>query len=273
MSLPWYSFFELRGYPVWEHRLARAERRNVAHARTGTPSVQMAPAPLIAVVRGAIALECSPDPVDVWTVVSTLLNAIPPGQPCKTKILKLLYLSSSLFAALTDGGELCSCTIEAWNYGPVATEVFRGWDDHYKALRQGGAKAAEELQKCPFRALAVAATLRMFGDKTAAFLVHLTHEPGTPWSILHSADFYSPVIGLDLMTNHASSNEQVGHVLFHRPPSIFLTSFCFFCPFFVFPFVHCCWKGPALAARSVLGAAARKGLGRVGCCTAGCRSA
>lgn len=102
------------------------------------------------------------------------------------KLQKLLYFAQEASLRKT-GRPLFDDPIEAWQYGPVVPRVYREFKKFGRSpipSRQSLEEAARVLSADDVELLAD--VYSRLADKSAAGLMELTHQPGTPWSQVYN---------------------------------------------------------------------------------------
>ncbi|MDN6595932.1 MAG: DUF4065 domain-containing protein [Lentilactobacillus parabuchneri] len=102
------------------------------------------------------------------------------------KVVKLLYFAFGRYAPTTHGKQFSSPII-AMPYGPVVEEIHTAFNGHRDIISIGLDKQAFDdynlIQKDNEISGLLNDILKDYGDKTAAGLSKITHQPGSPWSL------------------------------------------------------------------------------------------
>ena len=92
------------------------------------------------------------------------------------KIQKLLYISFGFYGVLNRGVMLFDEEIQAWTYGPVIPDVYTY---QHRLPFQPPIDLDPKTKRILDRVIAT------YGKKHPFDLVHLTHQPNTPWSLFY----------------------------------------------------------------------------------------
>lgn len=114
-------------------------------------------------------------------------------KPCKTKVLKLLYLMEERWV-LTTHTPFTGLPFEVWQHGPVEKDVFIDLSDGPVLLHDyvvmcsdgertymGALRNFDEDEFSDNELRMMSDVMKKYGAKTAAELVAVTHRKGSPW--------------------------------------------------------------------------------------------
>lgn len=115
------------------------------------------------------------------------------------KLQKLLYFAHGLHLALR-GMPLIREPVEAWKYGPVFPSLYH----KFKIFFSGPVpinhpyKDSGDVLAADSKAI-IRRTYDVFGQLGAVALANLSHEEGSPWSVVYKAPSGSPYISSQAM--------------------------------------------------------------------------
>ncbi|WP_305084650.1 Panacea domain-containing protein [uncultured Clostridium sp.] len=116
-------------------------------------------------------------------------------------IQKLMFLVEAFYMCITNESQLYECQYKAWNFGPVATQLYKKFKIYGKeeiVLNESqiadGESITEEKKNI------IKAIYEVFKEFSAMDLVKFTHAEGSPWKKAWDNEQYS-VISKEEMKN------------------------------------------------------------------------
>ncbi len=105
------------------------------------------------------------------------------------KLQKLMYFMEGLYMSITDEDFLYNDEFYAWTFGPVCKKLY----DYYKKFESNEISLNEEEKKLvkeipEFNKIFIQSLFKFFGKWSAYDLVELTHEEGSPWSMVYVSE-------------------------------------------------------------------------------------
>jgi uncharacterized phage-associated protein len=143
-------------------------------------------------------------PFDSRAVANKILElAEKYGKPITMmQLIKLVYISHGWWLKASNGEPLTKDTPQAWQYGPVNRNVYHSFRSFGSNPIPTGFRAKDPVTGFPYLGDFSESQERMadsvvqnYGDFHAYRLSDMTHQPGTPWSIVYNGDLgpYSPI--------------------------------------------------------------------------------
>ncbi len=120
------------------------------------------------------------------------------------KLQKLVYIAHGYMLGWKNK-PLCTEPMEAWEYGPVVSEVYHLFKDNGKKPIPVNPNVATDLDGDADAEYIIDGVIDNFGKKSAPELVSLTHQKNTPWYITWektNTRTRSVPIDNDLIKNH-----------------------------------------------------------------------
>ncbi|MCI9000940.1 MAG: DUF4065 domain-containing protein [Clostridia bacterium] len=119
--------------------------------------------------------------------------------PTQLHIQKLMYLFEAYYMNVENVDKLYDCNYQAWNFGPVATPLYKELKVYGKnpiALTEEEREWAEEI---PDKKKKLMKNLyEVFKNFTAMQLVNFTHAEGSPWNNAWNEKTYSEISKKDI---------------------------------------------------------------------------
>ena len=97
------------------------------------------------------------------------------------KLQKLVYFAHGWHLAIT-GKPLLDEVVEAWEYGPVISSLYREFKEFGPEKITRRARCAETIETEAFARKLVERIWDIYGDYTGIQLSNLTHENDSPWT-------------------------------------------------------------------------------------------
>lgn len=145
------------------------------------------------------------DPVAVANKILEVAKESSDPSVTPMQLIKLAYLCHGWMLGLY-GRPLLSESVEAWQYGPVVRSIYKAVSKHrdkpveYPIKNMFGHSANEEFDEAELDI--IQQVYRIYGGWSGLSLSNLTHQPGTPWSIVWSGKGKNSVISNDLIESH-----------------------------------------------------------------------
>ena len=120
------------------------------------------------------------------------------------QLQKLVYIAHGYMLGWKNK-PLCTVPMEAWEYGPVVSEVYHLFKDNGKNPIPVNSDVATDLDGDADAEYIIDGVIENFGKKSAPELVSLTHQKNTPWDITWrktNTRTRSVPIDNDLIKNH-----------------------------------------------------------------------
>lgn len=105
------------------------------------------------------------------------------------KLQKLMYFMEGLYMGITDENFLYDDEFYAWTFGPVCKRLY----DYYKKFESNEISLDEDEKKFvteipELNRIFIESLFKIFGNWSAYDLVELTHEEGSPWSLVYVSE-------------------------------------------------------------------------------------
>jgi uncharacterized phage-associated protein len=121
------------------------------------------------------------------------------------QLIKLVYLCHGWMLGIRGRPLIDDEQVQAWRYGPVISSVYQE-TKHYKSLSVSKPlKASESFDLTDDEKSLVDAVYKSYRDFSGIALSSMTHEAGTPWSIVWEQNGEcNAVISNDIIEEHYS---------------------------------------------------------------------
>lgn len=109
-------------------------------------------------------------------------------------IQKLMFLIEAYYMCITNEPRLYECEYQAWNFGPVATQLYKKFKTYGKNDIVLADKEIEEGESIPEEKKEIIKKVyETFKEFSAMDLVKFTHAEGSPWKEAWDNEPYSSI--------------------------------------------------------------------------------